>query len=540
MFWTMERGEVPGRGWTRRGLAGLLSAAAASPRPASAQSAVLRIGMKSQPTSLDPQFDAITSNSSVICQICEPLVDWDNSYNLRPLLATRWTIRDPLNWEIELRPDVLFSDGKPFTAEDVIFTLDRLKKVRNGASTFRMYGALIGNARADGPHRLLVTTLQPHPLLMSDLAQLPILSRAAASGEAPEGRTTAEMNTGTGLIGTGPYRFISWNRGAEITLERNERYRGPAPAFGRAILRPITDSGARVAALLSGDVDLIEDPPTDNVEAMGRDTRLTMVETLSNRLMFLSLDVSGEPSPGIGRTDGRNPLKDVRVRQALSLALDREALVARVMSGVAKPAGDFLPRPIAGTLPDRERPPRADPARARALLAEAGWGEGFDLTLVSPIGRYVNDVRLAQAIAGFWTRIGIRTAVESAPPATFFTNARNRRYSAWLVGWTNGSGETSQTLRPILGTRGVGEGWGGANNNGYSSPEMDRALQLAMLAFGPAERRALLERAGRIALDDHSILPVLFEVSTWAMRRGLAFEGRVDQRTMASLCRPAT
>jgi peptide/nickel transport system substrate-binding protein len=496
--------------------------------------------MKSQPTSLDPQFDAITSNVSVICQICEPLVDWDNAYNLRPLLATHWASRDPLTWEINLRPGVLFSDGTPFTADDVVFTLDRLTKVRNGASTFRMYGALIEDARAVGPHRLLVTTRQPHPLLMSDLAQLPILSRAAASGEAPEGRTTPEMNAGSGLVGTGPYRFVSWNRGAEITLERNGRYWGTAPAFAQVVFRPITDNGARVAALLSGDVDLIEDPPTDNIEALRRDARLSMVETLSNRLMFLSLDVSGEPSPGVGRTDGRNPLKDLRVRQALSLALDREALVARVMNGVARPADDFLPRPIPGTQPDRQRAPKADPARARALLAEAGWGEGFDLTLVSPIGRYVNDVRLAQAIAGLWTRVGVRTSVESAPPATFFTNARNRRYSAWLVGWANGSGETSQTLRPILGTRGAGEGWGGANNNGYSSPAMDAALQAAMLAFDPAVRRGLLERAGKIALDDYPILPVLFEVSTWAMRRAIAFEGRVDQRTMASLCRPAS
>lgn len=291
----------------------------------------LVIGLKTEPSSMDPQYHALTPNTQISQTIFDTLVATDAQLKPVPALAESWTV-DGKVWTFKLRPGVKFSDGSPFTAEDVVFTYDRVPKVPNSPSPFTLYLGSVAKAEAVDPMTLRITTKEVAPNLLVNLAQLPIMSKKAASGPAAEGKTTTELNSGDGLIGTGPYKFVSWKRGAEFVLARNENYWGKKPVWDKVIYRPISNAAARVAALLAGDVDMIEDPPTDDLPKLKGDKKLYVEETPSVRVVYVALDQYAEPSPGIQGTD-KNPLKDKRVREALSLALNRDALVERVMGG---------------------------------------------------------------------------------------------------------------------------------------------------------------------------------------------------------------
>src|SRR5690606_23422314 len=233
-------------------------------------------------------------------------------------------------------------DGTPFTAQDVIFTYDRVPKVPNSPSSYALYLSSIQSVEAVDDHTVKIVTKGPSPVLLPSLSLVPIMSAKAASGPAPEGKTTVELNRGDGLVGTGPYKFVSWKRGAEIVFERNEHYWGEKPVWDRVIYRPITNPAARVAALLAGDVDLIEDPPTDDLPKLKENAALHVQETPSVRVIYVALMQGDEVPAGMSGTDGKNPFKDRRVREALSLAIDRQSIVDRVMGGSAMAAGNLL------------------------------------------------------------------------------------------------------------------------------------------------------------------------------------------------------
>jgi peptide/nickel transport system substrate-binding protein len=380
--------------------------------PAAAQE--LRIGLKAEPTSLDPQYQNFAANNQIALHIFEPLVARDAQQRLVPALALAWKPVSDTVWEFKLRPDVKFQDGSPFTADDVVFTLERAAKVPNSPTPFTAVTRQVTRVEIVDPLTLRITTGAPAPLLPVDLSNLPILSHTAAAGGAPEGRTTDELNRGEGLVGTGPFKFVAWKRGGALTLARNDSYWGTEPAWSHVVFKPLTDANARVAALVAGDVDLIEDPPNAELDKLRTDPKLALAKAVSSRVIYIGLDQHAEPSPGIPDTKGKNPLMDRRVREALSNAIDRKGIVDTIMEGLAVPAGDLLPYPAFGTSRDT-RADRYDPAAAKRLLAEAGYPNGFAITLGTPNGRYLNDLKVAQAVASMWSHIGVKTGVDRAP-----------------------------------------------------------------------------------------------------------------------------
>ena len=207
------------------------------------------------------------------------------------------------------------------------------------------------------------------------------------------------------------------------------------------------------------------------------------------------------------------------------------------MANLAAPAGDFLPWPAFGTTKGTQ-PDRFDPAAAQRLLAEAGYPKGFSLILGTPNGRYLNDLDVAQAVAAMWRRIGIKTEVEASAPAVFFKNRDEYKYSAYLSGWGANSGEMCNPLRALVATSNREKGMGGTNRGRYSNPAMDAKLEEAMRTIDDKKREALLQEASRLALSDHGLLPLYFELSIWAMRKGLAYEARADQATLAQFVTP--
>ncbi|MFI5032417.1 MAG: ABC transporter substrate-binding protein [Reyranellales bacterium] len=505
--------------------------------PAAAQD--LRIGLKAEPTSLDPQYQNLPANNQVALTIFEPLVARDAQQLLVPALAVSWKPISDTVWEFKLRPDVKFQDGSPFTAEDVVFTFERAAKVPNSPTPFTAITRQVTRVEIVDPLTLRITTGQPSPLLPVDLSNLPILSHTAAAGGAPEGRTTDELNRGEGLVGTGPFKFVAWKRGGDLLLARNDSYWGPGPAWTHVVFKPLPNAEARVAALVAGDVDLIEDPPFADLAKLRTDPKLSLAKAVSSRVIYIGLDQHAEPSPGIPDTKGKNPLLDRRVREALSRAIDRKDIVDTIMDGVAVPAGDLLPFPAFGTSRDTH-PEGYDPAASKRLLAEAGYPNGFAITLGTPNGRYLNDLKVAQAVASMWTRIGVKTGVEATDPPAFFKNRDDYKYSAFLSGWGAETGEMSNPLRALVATPSREKGMGGTNRGRYSNPAMDAKLEEAMRTVDDRKREALLQEASRLVRTDFGILPLQFEMSVWAMRKDFSYAPRADQATLAQFVRPTT
>ena len=527
-------------------LAGLAWVASAGAQGAGRE---LRIGLSAEPSAMDPHFHNLTPNNSLTRHIFDRLTDQDENQMVKPSLALSWRTTDDRTWEFKLRPGVKFSNGDDFTANDVIYSYCRAPRVENSPSSFGIYVRQITGMSAPDPLTVVIKTAAPHPLMPTELSNIAILSaKANGAGTVTFDRQeckgvgtypkTEAFNSGEAAIGTGPYRLVRYTKGDRVILERNEGYWGQKPAWQRVIFRPITSAGPRVAALLAGDVDLIENIPIQDLERIKANPGYKVVQALSNRVVYLHFDYVDDNVPGLGgAAAGKNPLRDKRVRAAMSLAIDRDAIVARIMGGVAVPAAEMLPPTMFGANKDA-KVAKADPAAAKKLLVEAGYPDGFSLLLGTPNDRYVNDAQIAQAVAQMLSRIGIKTSIDAMTASQFFVRRNKREFGMWLAGWGADTGEMSSPLRSLIATPNKDKGMGPTNPGGYSNPKVDALIEQALATIDDAKRGALLAQASRIAMDDYGLLPLHFEMTTWAMRKDLDYTARADQFTQATLVRP--
>jgi peptide/nickel transport system substrate-binding protein len=304
------------------------------------------------------------------------------------------------------------------------------------------------------------------------------------------------------------------------------------------VFRPITSSGPRVAALLSGDVDLIENVPIQDLERIKANPSYKVVQGLSARVIYLHFDYIDDAPPGVAEAQGKNPFRDKRVREAVSKAVDRDAIVARIMGGVAMAAGELLPPMMFGANKDMTAP-KADVDAAKKLLAQAGYPNGFTVVLSTPNDRYVNDAQIAQAVAQMLTRIGLKVSVDAMTSSQFFARRTKREFGFWLAGWISDTGEMSAQIKPLAATPNKDKGWGTTNLGGYSNAQVDALLEQALGTIDDEKRAALLAETSRIAMADYGVLPLHFEMTTWAMRRELSYTPRVDQATEAMAVKQA-
>ena len=500
-----------------------LAATLALAGPAAAQD--LRIGLAANITSLDPHFHVIGSNSALARNIFDGLVNQDDRQQLTPGLAASWRAVDPNTWEFILRPDARFHDGAPVSAEDVAASLRRIPKVRNSPSSFLPFVRPVTGIQVVDARTIRLTTAEPFPLLPGTISRIAILPRAAEDAE------TSDLNSGRGLIGTGPYRFVQHLPGDRVELAAV----AADNPWQRISFRFVTNNAGRVAALLAGDLDLIEQVPTPDAERLRRDQRITMASAASNRVMYLHPDQDRDRTPFATARDGSpiaNPFRDVRVRRALSLAINRAALVERVMDGEGSPAGQLVPEGYFGHAPAIPTP-AFDLPGARRLLTEAGLPNGFAMTLHATNDRYPNDDKVAQALGQMWTRAGIQTQVVVQPGNVFFTRASARDYTLIMGGAAAETGEASSVLRPLLASFDAARGDGSGNRGRYSNPEFDRLLRQALATVEDAPREALLRQATELAMQEMGVIPVFFLSNTWASRRGITYRPRSDGYTMA-------
>ena len=523
-------------GWCVR--AARCAALLASSSVTAAVAQTLTLGVGAPVTSIDPHYHQLSPNTAVAQMIFGSLTATDGHARIVADLAESWQAIDATTWEFRLRPGVTFHNGSAFTAEDVAFTFQRVPNVPNSPSSYAIYTRPIREVQIIDSHTLRLKTAAPYPLMPTDLASIMILDR-----ETHAQATTEGFNAGPMAIGTGPFRMVSHRNGDRIEFERNDAYWGTKPAWQRVTYRMVTSDASRTAALLAGDIELIDQVPTSDLAKLRGDPRVTLSEITGLRLIYLAFDhARADASPFVADADGKplaaNPLRDQRVRQALSLAIDRGAIADRVMEGAAIPAGQFLPEGSFAFVPDLAAP-RPDPDAAKRLLAEAGFPQGFRITLHGPNDRYPNDARIIQAIGQMWTRIGIRTAVEALPWTTFVARAGRQEFSVFLQGWGSGSGEGSNPLRNLTATPDRDKGYGASNRGRYSNPAMDQVLDRAMRELDDPKRKALLQEATRLVFDDVGILPLHIQKNTWAMRRGLQHDARADELTRAQDVRPA-
>ncbi|MHB0898059.1 MAG: ABC transporter substrate-binding protein [Spirochaetales bacterium] len=498
---------------------------------------VLKVGNSTEPASLDPQYSTTGATQQASQQIFETIVGRDKNLRMVPSLAISWKEVDPLTWELKLRQGVKFHDGKDFGAADIVYSIKRIPRVPDSPSSYKRNVAAIKDVIAVDNYTVRLLLKEPSPQLPLDLSFVYVLPSTT-----PVDASIDDFNKGKYVIGTGPFKFVEWVRGDRLVLDKNPNYWGKKSSYDRVIFRPITNDPSRVAALLAGDVDIIDQVSPVDQDRLRKDSRVSLLSKPAATMMYIHMDSNRDKSPFVAGKDGKpldkNPLKDPKVREALSLAINREALVERVLNGAAEPAGQFVPEGMVGYAPDL-LPDPYDVEKAKKLLADAGYPNGFSITLHSPNDRYLNDEQVAQTIGQFFARIGLDVKVQALPYSVFGTAATKLEYSIFLMGFGNTTGDAARGMTAVLATFDAAAGLGANNRGRYSNPEFDKLIKAAASTSDDAKREGYLQEAARIAFaKDHAILPLYFQTTTWAVRKGITYEPRMDEYTLANYVTP--
>jgi peptide/nickel transport system substrate-binding protein len=490
------------------------------------QAAELRIGLAADVTSMDPHFLNLQPNVNIGWHVFDALTHVDENARLIPGLALSWRAVDSTTWEFKLRRGVRFHNGDELTAEDVAFSIERTLEVPNGQ--FRTFTRRIVAKEIPDPYTLRLKTAEPYAMVPYDLDSVFVVSRRAAAGARPE-----DFDSGKAMVGTGPFRFVRFARGDRVELARNGSYWGGASPWDKVTFRIVPTDPARLAGLLSGDLDLIEQVPTADLPRVRRDARLAIAQKVSWRTIFFHLDQRARVA-GLADKSGKplhaNPFRDLRVRRALSMAIDRQAIAERLMDGAALPASNLVSPPVFGYAPDL-KPDPYDPEAAKRLLAEAGYPDGFAMTLSATNNRYVNDEQIAQAVAQMLARAGVRARVATFPVNVYLPKGAKGELAFAMLGWGSFSGDLA--LRSLVASADPKKGFGTFNWSGYSNPNIDALLERAFATIDEKGREALAREAMRAAMRDVAVIPLHHQVTTWAMKKPLAYDPRTDEFTYA-------
>lgn len=513
----------------------LLAGAMAS----SAYAQTLTIGVRGGPDSIDPHFTATGSHAEALKHVFDTLVWSGDGLELQPRLAESWRAVNDTTWEFKLRKGVKFHDGSDFTAQDVKFSIERIPTV-SGPNPTTIYVRRVKDMRIIDTHTLLIITDGPAPTLPNDFIRLFIVSSKAAAGLTKDNANEA-FNSGKAAIGTGPYKFVSWQPKGDLVLDRFPGYWGPKEPWSRHVRKEIANDAARVAQLKAGQLDLITRVPATDVAALKRDPKVN-VQTIDTVYVFnVEMDMR-EKALNTTAKDGsplaKNPFLDLRVRQAIDLAIDRKGLADVAMEGLGKPASQMVTPSIFGfnkALTDR----KYDPAAAKKLLAEAGYPNGFKTQLAFTKDRLPGDTQVGTSIAQMLAAIGIEATPNAQPAAVFFPARTRGEFSMSMSGWGTLTGESHYTLSSLAHSNDKDKKMGAFNVLNYNNPEMDKLLQDAAVEMDVAKRRKFLESANALVDKDKQRLPIVAVGSAWAMQKGkVTIKPRVDEDTLAMNIKP--
>ncbi|HTS55529.1 MAG TPA: ABC transporter substrate-binding protein [Burkholderiales bacterium] len=498
---------------------GLACALALAASPAHAKT--FRYADQGDALSMDPHMFNEAVQLSFTANIYEGLTGRGKKLETVPLLATDWKQTSPTVWRFNLRHDVKFHDGTPFTADDVLFSLER---ARGEGSDVKMYVGAVKEIRKIDAHTVDIVTHDPFPILPSMLGTWYIMSKAWCEKNGAlrpvDVRKATENYASTHANGTGPFILKSREPGVRTTLVPNPNWWGkPEHNVTEAVFLPIANAATRVAALISGEIDMMEPVPLQDIARIQSSPDLKILQGMEARVIFLAMDQKRDELL-FSNVKGRNPFKDKRVRQAFYQAIDIAAIKSRIMRGISVPTALMVGSMVNGYAPELDKRLPYDPEAAKKLLAQAGYPDGFEVGMNCPNDRYVNDAEICQAVVAMLARIGVKVSLTAETKAIFFPKALRRDISFAMLGWTPATLDSHNALFALMTTPGEG-GQGQFNLGIYSNPRLDELTTRIASENNPATRNAMIAEAFKIHADDIGHLPLHVQPLVWGMKKNV-------------------
>ena len=512
-------------------LAGLMAAIFG----ASVSAQTLTMGVRAGPDSMDPHWSTLGGQAEALRHVFDTLVMADEKLQLKPGLAVSWKSIDETTWEFKIRQGVKFHNGSELTAEDVKFSIDRIPLV-TGPMSMTIYTKQVKETKVIDKYTLHVKTKVAAPTLPNDFIRLFVVAKSIGLEARNE-----QFNSGKAAIGTGPYRFVSWAPKGDLVMKRFDGYWGEKQHWEQVIRKEIPSDPARMAALKSGQVDLVNYVPATDYASMQRDK--TVDTFIADTVYILNITPNvKETLPKPVKVDGKeiaaNPLRDARVREAMDLAIDRKTLVRIVLEGLGRPANQLMPANFFGgskNLPERPY----DVNKAKQLLTEAGYPKGFEIDFFCTNNRLPGDSAVCEALSQMWARAGLKVNANALNGTVFFPAQQKGEYSLWMSGWGTLTGEASYTYGSLVHTADVATGLGAFNKQGYSNPAVDKLLEEGSRTMDDTKRRALFEKASELSMSDRALIPSVQLQTVWASKAGmLTIPARMDQETLAYEIKP--
>jgi peptide/nickel transport system substrate-binding protein len=499
--------------------------------------ATLRWGAQNDILTLDPHSQNHATTHGLLQHTYEGLVRYTKDFQVEPCLATSWQQISPTQWRFNLRKNVRFHDGSPFTADDVVFSYGRIIQPQG---TNQIYVSGVKEVKKVDDYTVDMILSGPNPVLLRLLVDFRIMNKAWAAKNRSENVQNyvakEESFASRNANGTGPYVIKLWEPDKRILMQANtawwDKLTGNAT---EVIYTPIKSDATRISALLAGDVDLVTDLPTQDVTRLRNDQKLKVLDGHEVRTIFIGMD-QHSPELLYSNIKGKNPFKDIRVRRALNISVDREAIKRVTMRGLSIPAAIMVAPGVHGHSPDLDKVSPPDMEAAKKLLAEAGYPGGFEFGLDCPNNRYVNDEEICQALVGMWARIGLKVKLNAQPMATFISKIQKFDHAAYMLGWGVATFDANYTLQSLMRTKTTGAD-GSFNLGRISDAKLDALIDAAKVETDAKKRDVLLRDGLTITRDNYYYIPLHHQLRPWAMKRNVSTVHKADDRPESRFAR---
>ena len=485
----------------------------------SVQAQTLRWAARGDAQTMDPHAFAESVTSNLVALVYDTLVERDRDMRLVPALASSWRVVEPTRWRFEMRRGVTFSDGSAFSADDVVFSIQRATQP---SSQFSLFAAPLGTPVKIDDYTVELRQVQPNPVLLEQLSSVQMMSRAWVlahrADRVPDFKAGEEAWTTRHAMGTGRFMLRQREPGVRTTFERNPSWWGRFEGnVQKVVFTPVGSDATRSAALIAGDIDLMQDVPPQDIARIESNPALRLAHGVENRLIFFAMD-QWRDQLLYASLEARNPFKDVRVRQALQLAIDAETIKTSIMRGQSLPTGCLATAVIGCKATELEARAGPDLPRARKLMAEAGNADGFELTLDCPNDRYVNDAAICVAMVGLLARINVKLRVDARPKSIYFPKVLSGDTSFYLIGWGGGATDPQIVMDTLLHSPNVALKKGADNISRTGDSQLDAWIDAAASELEVPARESLIRQVQRRVAERAYYLPLHRQTLVWASR----------------------